>query len=310
GNESDKKTLLNVITQIRGAFDPDQITYHIADSAFYTSTSLKTLGTHCFWISRVPGVIKEAQEVASAEIEWHPCIDSRYKYAIFESCYADIPQRWILFHSEELHKRQVAHDIDKMNACLKKDQTAIHSLLVKGFACEKDAQLAIERWLNKHPRYLATDIEFKAVNQRKSGERGRPKKDEELERRIFPSCKLVYNEETVERERNLMGLFILANNDTAIDPDTCLEYYKEQSKVEKGFRFLKDESFHVADVYLEKENRIAALAMIWCSVLSSILLLNGWYGRHWWRKTRPYEIKKESSFKNPPENGSSRCSDE
>jgi len=41
-----------------------------------------------------------------------------------------------------------------------------------------------------------------------------------------------------------------------------LEYYKEQSTVERGFRFIKDGRFHVSEVYLENENRIAALAMI------------------------------------------------
>ena len=28
--------------------------YHIADAAFYTAENLATLGTHTFWISRVP----------------------------------------------------------------------------------------------------------------------------------------------------------------------------------------------------------------------------------------------------------------
>lgn len=149
-----------------------------------------------------------------------------------------------------------------MEKRLKKDQTSLHSLLVKGFACEEDAGLAIERWLKKHPRYIATHTEYKTVNQRKNGSRGRPKKGEELEKRIYPTCKLGYNEKTVEKERNQMGRFILASNDTSITPDACLEYYKEQSKVERGFRFLKDDSFHVADVYLENENRIAALSMI------------------------------------------------
>ncbi len=41
-----------------------------------------------------------------------------------------------------------------------------------------------------------------------------------------------------------------------------LQYYKGQSAVEKGFRFLKDKSFRVAEVYLKKEERIEALSMI------------------------------------------------
>ena len=41
-----------------------------------------------------------------------------------------------------------------------------------------------------------------------------------------------------------------------------LQYYKGQNAVEKGFRFLKDKSFRVAEVYLKKEERIEALSMI------------------------------------------------
>ena len=59
-----------------------------------------------------------------------------------------------------------------------------------------------------------------------------------------------------------MGRFILASNDNAIDPEICLEYYKEQNNVERGFRFIKGNSFHASEVYLENENRIAALSMI------------------------------------------------
>jgi transposase len=41
-----------------------------------------------------------------------------------------------------------------------------------------------------------------------------------------------------------------------------LEHYKNQSKVEKGFRFIKDKSFRVSEVYLKKPQRIEALSMI------------------------------------------------
>ena len=41
-----------------------------------------------------------------------------------------------------------------------------------------------------------------------------------------------------------------------------LENYKNQSKVERGFRFIKDKSFRVSEVYLKKPQRIEALSMI------------------------------------------------
>ena len=70
------------------------------------------------------------------------------------------------------------------------------------------------------------------------------------------------DDDRVLKEKSKLGRFILASNDLNIDPDTILSYYKGQQKVERGFRFLKDKSFHVAEVYLKKEERIEALGMI------------------------------------------------
>jgi transposase len=41
-----------------------------------------------------------------------------------------------------------------------------------------------------------------------------------------------------------------------------LNHYKGQMLVEQGFRFLKDKSFRVAEVYLISEKRIEALCMV------------------------------------------------
>ncbi len=48
----------------------------------------------------------------------------------------------------------------------------------------------------------------------------------------------------------------------SLDSETVLNHYKGQMLVEKGFRFLKDKSFRVAEVYLKSEKRIEALSMV------------------------------------------------
>jgi len=40
-----------------------------------------------------------------------------------------------------------------------------------------------------------------------------------------------------------------------------LKYYKGQDRVEKGFRFLKSDTFSVSKVYLKNKSRIEALTM-------------------------------------------------
>jgi transposase len=47
-----------------------------------------------------------------------------------------------------------------------------------------------------------------------------------------------------------------------MDAETILNHYKGQMLVEQGFRFLKDKSFRVAEVYLKNERRIEVLCMI------------------------------------------------
>jgi transposase len=66
----------------------------------------------------------------------------------------------------------------------------------------------------------------------------------------------------VAHEQEILARFILTSNDAGLDQEVMLNYYKEQSTVESAFKFIKDNSFHASEVYLENENRIAALAMI------------------------------------------------
>ncbi len=251
-----------MINHIRENLNPDQIAYHMADSAFYTAENIQCLDARSLWITKAPETINQVKEVIGSDVVWSDCKDKRYKYAIFESNYANVPQRWILYHSEEMHKRKVTHDKQKIARELDKNQIALNKILQKGFACEKDAEIMVERWLVKHPRYSCLNQNIQTVNRKKSGKRGRPAMNEEIEQWVNISCTLCNNLEIISREQEKMGRFILASNDLTIDLDTCLEYYKEQSSVEKGFRFLKSDSFHVSDVFLENENRIAALSMI------------------------------------------------
>jgi transposase len=75
-------------------------------------------------------------------------------------------------------------------------------------------------------------------------------------------AEIEFDAEKIAIAKSKLGRFILATNDLNLDPDTILSYYKGQQTVERGFRFLKDKSFRVAEVYLKKPERIEALAMI------------------------------------------------
>jgi len=262
GNVSDKKTLLRTIEEVRKNLVTDETVYHMADSAMYSAENICKLGQQCYWITRVPETIKEAKHIVQSSPEWISCQDPRYKYAVFKSSYGGISQHWVLFRSSEQYKQSLQTDEKNKQKKLKKDQTALHKLCVKGFACEADARMTVERWLTKHPRYRLEHLDLSAKHRRKSGKRGRPQKDEELELVYYVDFTLTLDPIIVSQEQDLLGRFLLASNDLAIYPEVMLQYYKEQSTVERGFKFIKDNSFHVSEVYLENENRIAALVMI------------------------------------------------
>jgi len=262
GNISDKKSLLQSIQAVRANLVTDEIIYHMADSAFYTKHNISTLGQHCFWISHVPDTINEAKNLCNQDVIWTPCTDTRYTYFEHSSSYGNIDQTWIMFHSIEQQKKREEKFAKKVKLHLKKDRTALRKMHVKGFACETDAWMITQNWLEKHPRYVIQDLVIKKGKQKITPKPGRPSPDEPVETVYKVSCKLETNSEFVAREKELLGRFILASNDTHINPEVVLDYYKEQVTVERGFRFIKDQSFHVSEVYLKNDSRIAALSML------------------------------------------------
>ena len=125
-----------------------------------------------------------------------------------------------------------------------------------------DAQNALSRYLEETTLVSLVDSQIKVVNKRANGKRGRPKEGEELitQYLIDASVELAYD--VVEKEQEYLGRFILSTNVRTLGSETILNHYKGQMLVEKGFRFLKDKSFRVAEVYLKSEKRIEALCMV------------------------------------------------
>jgi Transposase len=263
GNASDKKSLLRSIQAVRNNLVTDQRIYHIADSAFYTKLNLQTLGTQCYWISHVPNTIKEAKTLIHQEgIPWQPCTDERYHSYELTSEYAGIPQKWVLYHSRDQQTKSEKTFASRIKKQWKKDVNALKKTFKHEYACEPDARAALNRWFGKHPRYLPVNIQVTTKNRRVDGKKGRPKDGEEMKTIYFVSCALMYNDEEIRREKERLGRFILATNDCEIDSDTLLDWYKEQGAVERGFRFLKDNSFHISEIFLKNPNRIAAVSML------------------------------------------------
>ena len=104
------------------------------------------------------------------------------------------------------------------------------------------------------------------LNIRDIPTRGKPKKDaikDVTEYTVLVNMTSNLSKFHEEKKRN--GIFILATNELenkSLKPLEILKEYKNQQKVERGFRFLKDPKFHADSIFLKKPERIASLLMI------------------------------------------------
>jgi transposase len=181
--------------------------------------------------------------------------------------------RFLVVHSSQLaHQMAVAYAAAQAKEA---ERLAEHVQRVEArwFACAADAEEAIadyegrgqgRRGRKPHPwRYHALHYRVEAVNSpKKRPRRGRPPKAEvpQVERRY----RLVVHCEARVPSEEAYGWTVLA---TTLRPEVCtdaemLQAYQEQHiTVEPGFRWIKNPAA-ISPVWLEKPERIAALAML------------------------------------------------
>ncbi|TFH51677.1 MAG: IS1634 family transposase [Methanothrix sp.] len=120
--------------------------------------------------------------------------------------------------------------------------------------------------------------------------------------RSLIEAEIELDEDSISRKRQKLGRFVLASNKIDLDAETILNNYKGQQKVEHGFRFLKDKSFHVAEIFLKKEERIESLSMI--MVLTLLVYAFGeWFLR---KKLNETGMMVPNQLKKPTQNPTTR----
>jgi len=262
GNKSDKKSLIEMIQRLRESISVDDPNYWVADSAIYTEENLILLGKDLHWITRVPATVGAAKSLISSELEMTPATDPRYALHATSLDFGDIPQKAVVVWSQEMQVRAEKTFDKNLQKGLTNAEKELKSLMRERYACEPDAIAAARRWICDHPFLRFKDLKSSTVLERVGKKRGRPKKDEPRIVKYAIEADIEIDQEYVTCERQKLGRFVLASNDLDLDPETMLNYYKGQQTVERGFRFLKDKSFHVSEVFLKKEERIEALSMV------------------------------------------------
>jgi transposase len=177
-----------------------------------------------------------------------------------------------------IHSSQLAHQTAVTYAAAQAKEAErlaehVQHVEARWFACAADAEEAIadyegrgqgRRGRTPHPwRYHALHYRVETVSvPKKRTRRGRPLKTEVPQ--VEVRYRLVVDREALVPSENAYGWTVLA---TTLRPEVCtdaemLQAYQEQHiTVEPGFRWIKNPAA-ISPVWLEKPERIAALAML------------------------------------------------
>lgn len=269
GNNSDKTSFHNTIKKVNDFQRQIQDTpsfIWVADSALYTSDKLLLLNNKLTWITRVPAAladVKALTEMPAEVFEWKDIGNGCRMVSIYSN-YGGIKQRWLLFFSQEAYEREI---LTFERRQLKTEEKIAKKLWHSGneeFACKADACKALYVLSKGWKYHYLHDIKIEEVLKFEG--KGRPKKGEQPVSVTYKiKASFAYNEAAITAARNSKGRFILAGNQLDVQELSDLEIFKEyknQSQVERGFRFLKDPWFMVDSVFLKKPARIEALMMI------------------------------------------------
>ncbi|AEJ38726.1 transposase (IS4 family protein) [Sulfobacillus acidophilus TPY] len=178
----------------------------------------------------------------------------------------DHPYRLVVYRSrtpDPRHARTLDRDIEQQRRGL---EQAADSVREQEFACEADAQQALEYWLETTPRPWH-HVSGEVVAETRQARPGRPRKDPapgEI-RTIWRVRITIGAVDAARRQQELerRNTFVLITTVSAevLPPAALLAEYKGQVHVERHFHFLKDPLF-VDALYVKKPERVEALGYV------------------------------------------------
>jgi transposase len=292
GNLSDKTWNLELIAGLAQQLGPVDELVYIADSSLMTGPNLEAMAAQKLqFISRLPatfGLEAELKQRAWEQSAWQEVGTlshgkskgaASYRLQSFQADYAQRPYRMVVVHSSKLDQRK-SKTLDRQFAQeLSRLEEAGRQLAARSFACIPDAQaawLAFEReFSGGHYR-----LQYELVSQSrpvKRPTRGRPPKHAlPPSETFFTICPhFTPDAPRMAESKRRASCFVLITNllDTQAWPDRqVLLEYKQQTKVEQHFAFLKDAKV-VGPVYLKKPERVQALAYVFLLALLVYSLL-------------------------------------
>lgn len=270
GNTNDTKGFnpaLELVSSMKGALALD---YLVADAAMYSADNLLDAQKYNVKIiTRAPQKIKEVGlAVKEANKIGFTDIDENYSGCFIDSCYGGIPQKWLVIHSVQADSRAIKTIDNKVKKELEKQTSELNKLSKQEFNCEPDAVACLAKFQKKLKLIKVSN--FSIREEKKFSTAGRHKKGEQPDvSKYYIDAVLEKNQEIIDIEKQECGCFVIATNDIAKEWEMAelLYIYKDQQKVERGFRFLKSPRFFADSLFIKTPHRIEALLMIMVSSL-------------------------------------------
>jgi transposase len=270
GNASDKTSFKDAIErhvgQLRGD-DGGPSVIVVTDSAGFSRECLAACQRQGLrWVMSVPSTVGEARRrLKEVDPEKLRALAEGYRYVAFSTTYAEVEQRWLAIYSEAARER-AAKQVDK--ELLKqgdKERKAFDELRRQMFHCPEDAWRALAAFREKLGVLEVHGADV--IERRHYKSAGKPAADAVPESVAYHLGGALAAPIAL-RERRLVrrSCFVLATNELdegALGDLEVLRAYKGQSsKVERGFRFLKDPMFLASTLYLKRVERVMALLMV------------------------------------------------
>lgn len=270
GNQEESKSYGAFIEQYTKQLQNDyNLKLLVVDSKLYNKDNLSLLGgkEQLGWITRVPNSLKVVKDlVAHLDKKSLKSLSGyeKYQYTEVGSNYGEVNQRWLILQSEDKYARDLKQ-LDKVVVKTDKATQKSYKQLTNQTFTTSEAALKAGTDFSNALKF--NRLENVSININKKYSRaGKPKKGEQPDKIYYTiTGEVQRDEDKYEAAKENLGYFILATNQLKqgqMSPEMLLQHYKNQSKVERSFRFLKDPNLVASSLFVQKPQRMMAILMI------------------------------------------------
>ncbi len=266
GNASDNEIFKHRANELMRQFESGRFPHYlIMDSKGYTEKNSPNLAKVPY-ITRIPETFKDVKLLIKQALSWDDqwiTINEDYRFQCFELGHYHIDQRWMVVYSKGAFERAEKTVNKRSEKEYKSIEKQLFHLQAQRFKTKKEASKALEE-LSEKWKYHEID-EFHFHKHVKYAKKGKPTADSPI-KSIKWQIKGTFkrDEKRIAHDQHCKACFVLGTSipSNQLSNEDVFWAYKNQSQVERGFRFLKDPVFFVSSLFVKKPSRVESLLMV------------------------------------------------